>query len=263
MTTFTWNPKDYEMHSSAQQIWAKELFAKLNLQGHESILDIGCGNGKITAELSSLVPNGVVVGIDSSDTMIRFATDKYPPERFLNLRFIWADARQLRFQNQFDIVFSNAALHWVDDHLSVLKGISQSLKTKGRVLLQMGGRGNIPEMLQAIEIVTSSMRWQTYFQHFSFPYHFYGLEEYQRWLEVVNLYPVRIELIPKTITYRSSEELAGWIRTTWLPYTQQVPQQWREDFIDELVACYLRLCPAQNGSIQVQVMRLEVDAWKA
>jgi len=264
MNTYIWNAQDYEKHSSAQQIWARELLDKLKLQGHERVLDMGCGDGKVTVQIAHLLSDGSVAGIDNSSSMIQFATTKYPPERFSNLQFFHADARLLPFQNKFDVVFSNAVLHWVNDHLSVLQGIYRGLRPGGKVLLQMGGRGNIPGMIQAIETVTQSMRWQNYFRHFSFPYYFYGIEEYQHWLGVTHLEPIRVELIPKTMLYQSADELAGWIRTTGLPYTQRVPQQWREDFIDELVACYLRLYPrTAAGTIQVQVVRLEVEARKA
>ena len=66
MTQFTWDPEDYERHSAQQERWARELVAKLQLAGDETVLDIGCGDGKVTAEIASRVPEGRVLGIDSS-----------------------------------------------------------------------------------------------------------------------------------------------------------------------------------------------------
>src|SRR5512133_3316891 len=134
-----WNPSDYAQHSSAQQIWARELIAKLHLAGHERVLDIGCGDGKVTAEIASAVPRGSVVGIDNSTDMIGYAKAAYEAG---NLRFQVADAAALPFQAEFDVIFSNACLHWIYDHKPVLAGIRRSLAPGGRVLLQMGGKGN-------------------------------------------------------------------------------------------------------------------------
>jgi trans-aconitate 2-methyltransferase len=73
MNTYSWNAKDYERNSQAQQKWARELIANLNLRGVEDILDLGCGDGKVTAEIARLVRDGSVVGIDNSRQMIDLA----------------------------------------------------------------------------------------------------------------------------------------------------------------------------------------------
>ena len=72
-----WNPEDYHHNSSVQLSWARELITKLDLKGDERILDIGCGDGKITASIASTAPNGSVLGIDSSHEMISFAESKF------------------------------------------------------------------------------------------------------------------------------------------------------------------------------------------
>lgn len=263
MKKYTWNALDYEKNSSAQQTWARELIAKLNLQGNERILDVGCGNGKITAEIANLVPDGSVVGIDSSEAMINLARNRYPWDTFPNLQFLQADACQLPFQNEFTVVFSNATLHWIQAHVSVLQGISQSLQLGGKVLLQMGGRGNATELFNVVEEMIRSSQWRAYFADFTFSYFFYDPEKYQRWLKEVGLEPTRVKLIPKDMVHEGSAGLAGWIRTTWLPYTQRVPEQMREQFVRELVESYLESHPVtEEGLTHVQMIRLEVEAKK-
>lgn len=263
MKSYTWNALDYAKSSSAQQLWARELIAKLNLQGNERVLDIGCGDGKVTAEIANLLPTGSVVGIDSSEAMLELAKTHYPTNIFPNLQFLHADARQLPFTQEFTVIFSNATLHWIQDHVSVLQGISNSLQSGGKVLLQMGGRGNATEIIRVIEKLTNSNRWCGYFADFQFPYGFYSPQEYQYWLKDVGLEPIRLELIPKDMTHQGAAELAGWIRTTWLPYTQRLPEQMREDFVTELVECYLEYHPVtEDGLTHVQMVRLEVEATK-
>ena len=151
---YDWNAEEYAKHSSAQQIWARELIPKLQLRGSESLLDIGCGDGKITAEIATQLPEGDVLGVDSSPDMVALAKKHFPKNRYPNLSFGSADAGHLLFKEQFDIVFSNAALHWIKDHKPVISGIQKSLKAKGRIFLQMGGKGNAEVIISLLDIIT-------------------------------------------------------------------------------------------------------------
>jgi trans-aconitate 2-methyltransferase len=85
MKTYNWNAEDYKQHSKGQQKWARELIARLKLKGTEDILDIGFGDGKVTAEIASYVPNGSVVAIDNSISMIKLAKKNYPTGEHPNL----------------------------------------------------------------------------------------------------------------------------------------------------------------------------------
>ncbi|MEO0377003.1 MAG: methyltransferase domain-containing protein [Cyanobacteria bacterium P01_A01_bin.17] len=258
-----WNAQDYEQHSSAQQKWAKELIVKLNLKGNERILDLGCGDGKITAELARCVPSGSVMGIDQSEAMITLAQTRYPSAQVENLQFQQMDARQLTFQNQFDVVFSNATLHWVDDHVAVLNGLAAGLRSQGRILLQMGGHGNASEIIKAFDIVTQQPQWRQYFIDFTFPYFFNRPADYRTWLPKAGFTPQRVELIPKDMTHNGSTELAGWIRTTWFPYINQVPEAMRDRLVAVVLEQYLQTHPPLNdGFTHVKMIRLEVEARK-
>jgi trans-aconitate methyltransferase len=113
-----WNPADYARHSRGQELWARELLWSLNMQPHQSILDVGCGDGRMTSGIAKLVPAGRAVGIDRSTEMVEFAAQHFPASRFPNLSFQAADAAALPFRSEFDVVYSSAALHWVRDHRS-------------------------------------------------------------------------------------------------------------------------------------------------
>ena len=259
----TWDANDYSRSSAAQQAWARELIAKLQLQGDESVLDIGCGDGKVTAEIAALVPDGRVVGIDSSPEMVSFAAGSFQGETAANLTFLVKEARALDFVEEFDVVFSNATLHWVIDHGPVLRGIQRALKPGGRMLLQMGGRGNAAEILAVLDQFPDDRKWQQYFPEAVNPYGFYGPEEYTRWLVDAGLTPVRVELLEKDMAQPGKEGLAAWVRTTWLPYTQRVPEAIRDEFVSDVVERYVQLHPPdRNGLVHVQMFRLEVEARK-
>lgn len=258
---YHWDAKDYHKSSAEQQKWARELISKFALKGNERVLDIGCGDGKVTAEIAKQLPNGSVLGIDNSEEMIKFARKNFPLKRFSNLVFEVRDAKNLSFNGEFDVVFSNATLHWVIDHLSVLEGIKKSLKPSGKVLLQMGGRGNAAKILEVLETILKSEKWSGYFTDFSFPYGFYEPKEYKSWLEHIGLKVKRVELIPKDMVHKGKDGLSAWIRTTWLPYTQRVPEGLCDEFIYEIVDKYIENHPLDDeGFVHVQMMRLEVEA---
>jgi trans-aconitate 2-methyltransferase len=258
---YKWNPGDYTTQSSNQQQWAQELISKLALKGNERILDIGCGDGKVTAEIASHVPSGSVLGIDSSEDMVIFAREKFPEAKYLNLGFEHMDARELNFNREFDIVFSNAALHWIVGHRSVLNGIKKSLKSSGKVLLQMGGKGNAARVFEILDELLKDEKWSRHFENFSFPYGFYGPEEYKVWLYEAGFEAKRIELIPKDMKLEGKKGLSGFIRSTWLPYTRRIPEDLRTEFIDSVVDKYLKAHPVdKEGLVHIGMIRLEVEA---
>ncbi len=260
---YQWNAGDYARYSTGQYQWAQELIAKLHLRGGENILDIGCGDGKVTALLAAAVPHGMVTGIDLSPEMINLARQMFVSASFPNLHFLQMDASRLTFVEEFDVAFSNAALHWIIDHRPVLQGVARSLKPGGRLLFQMGGRGNAAEAIAILDRLIAQPVWTSYFQGFPFPYGFYGPEEYVEWLREAGLTPVRVELLPKDMQHAGRDGLAGWIRTTWMGHTSRVPPERREAFVDQLVDEYLHKHPADaQGIVHVKMARLEVEAYR-
>lgn len=259
--SYAWDSEDYAKHSSVQYQWAQELINKLHLKGTESVLDIGCGDGKVTALISSHLPEGSITGIDSSENMISLAQKNFPSLNYPNLSFIHMDAAKLNFKNQFDIAFSNATLHWVKDHVVVLKGVKESLNKSGSILFQMGGKGNAQDIVNTVKDIIEKDKWKIYFDDFSFPYTFCSPEEYGRWLKGVGLNPKRIELIPKDMTQKGKDGLAGWIRTTWLPYAERIPENNCDQFIDDIINLYLERFPIDDkGLVHIKMIRLEVEA---
>jgi trans-aconitate methyltransferase len=254
-----WDPEGYQKSSSAQFGWAMNLISGLKLNGRERILDIGCGDGRITAHLADLVSEGRVLGVDLSAEMIGYAAAGNAMHP--NLRFLVADASRLDFSNEFDLVVSFACLHWIRDHLPVLHGVKDCLVPGGHFLMQCGGRGNAAGLLNVTEEMIAGSPWQKYFEGFCFPYNFYGPDEYRRWLLQAGLRPGRVELMPKDMVHQGRAGLEGIIRTTWLPYTERLPHDLQNSFVKEVAARYLEKCPLDEcGQAHVQMIRLEVEA---
>lgn len=257
-----WNAEDYAKNSSAQFGLAQELISKLNLRGGESVLDIGCGDGKISAQIAQAATNGKVLGIDLSGDMVRHACAQFPSADYPNLSFLHMSATDIRLPEKFDVAFSNATLHWVKDHVAVLRGVHAILKCGGKILFQMGGRGSVVEISKAMEEVMRRARWQEYFENFTSPYHFYGPEEYQAWLPETGFRPARVELMPKDMQHQGTEGLTGWLRTTWFPYTDRLPANLRDVFLSEAVGFYTQAHPIDAmGNTHVNLIRLEVEAY--
>ncbi len=158
-----WNPEDYAQNSDAQLKWARSLTANLNLKEYQSILDVGCGDGKITADFAHSLPKSKIVGVDASAEMIAYARKKYPASQYLNLTFNCVDARSLEFTSEFDLLFSNATLHWVDNHQGFLEGAKQALNDNGRLIISCGGKGNAAEVLATFAELTATNTWKPYF----------------------------------------------------------------------------------------------------
>jgi trans-aconitate methyltransferase len=261
-----WNAADYAANSAVQQAWAREVIARLHLRGDEHILDVGCGDGKVTAELTRAVPRGSVTGADASAEMIGFARKTFPPSAVSNLRFQIADARKISELNAtppFDLVFSNAALHWVDDHPAFLRGAATVLKSGGRLVVSCGGKGNAHDVFLALRPEMRLKRWREFFRRMPMPYFFYAPADYEKWLPKFGFKIQNLKLAPKDATYAAAEGFATWLRTTWIPFVQRVPEAMREEFISAVTARYLTSHPPdQSGQVHVRMVRLEIEAVK-
>ena len=244
---YSWDAEDYAKHSSSQFEWAQELVPKLKLARNECLLDIGCGDGKVTAVLAKCLSKGEVVGIDSSEEMISLACRFFSKNDFPNLSFLRMDARKLTFKDQFDVIFSNAALHWIIDQRTMLKRVGKCLRRPGRLLFQMGGKGNAQDVFSVLDYLLEEERWKPFFKDFKFPYGFYGPEDYEKWLLEVGLKPERVELLSKDMKLQGREGLTGWIRTTWQPYTQRLPIDLRDLFVMEIADRYLESHPLDEA----------------
>jgi trans-aconitate 2-methyltransferase len=261
---YQWNASDYAKHSAGQEQWARELIARAALAPDDRVLDLGCGDGRITAMLAGLVPEGTVVGVDLSPAMVMHAAHHYPPDQYPNLRFIEGDASALAFDRTFTFVFSNAVLHWIRDHRPVLAGIARALMPGGRCLLQMGGRGNGDAAVEAFDIVRRQPAWRPAYEGFVSSYGFHGDDDYRVWLAAAGLVADQVALIEKDMVHADAAAFEGWLRTAWHPYTAPVPANQRAALLADVVRTYLeREPPDADGRVHVRMIRLQVEAHRA
>jgi len=264
---YTWNPRDYAKHSRSQESWARELLTLVELQPDDVVLDVGCGDGRISASIAARVPHGRVVGVDLSAEMVAHAAAQHGPPSVLNLRFEQADAAALKFEPEFSVVFSNAVLHWVQDQRAAVHGIARALRPGGRFVAQCGGHGNVADVIASFEHVARGPRWLRNGRMSAaagkLPYRFHTATTYDGWLKEAGLQIQECRLIPKEMVHDNLNTFVGWLRTAWHPYTSGVPLELLDTFLDETARHYMAAYPPdEQGRVHVAAVRLQVRANK-
>ncbi len=143
-TVQTWNAAEYAANGRFVADLAGDVFAMLAPQAGEHILDLGCGDGALTAQIAA--SGADVTGCDADPSMLAATAAR-------GFKTVRADMRALPFHGEFDAVFSNAALHWVTDQDAVITGIHKALRPGGRFVAEMGGLGNIAAIRAALQSV--------------------------------------------------------------------------------------------------------------
>src|SRR4029077_19472696 len=141
-------------------------------------LDVGCGDGKSPAQIPSRASKGLVVGVGPSRDMMNYAWSHVGPATLRNLRFEVADARRLPFKNEFDLVVSFNALHWVPEQQTALSSIRSTLVLGGKAQLRLVSKGARKSVEDVTEETRRTSRWKAYFQDFEDPYLHLTPEEY-------------------------------------------------------------------------------------
>jgi len=230
-----WNAGAYSRHSSLQAMLAEEQLGRLTLEGAERILDVGCGDGKITAEIAARVPRGSVLGVDPSQNMIAFATRHFGPPTRPNLRFEVADVRRLTYQAEFDRVISFNALHWVPEQAAALRSIRTALVHAGQALLRFVPQGGRKCLEDVIEEVRHSVRWAGYFRSFERPYAHFTPEEYRDLATQNGLRVLQMRLEDRAWDFQDREAFVAFGRATFVEWTRCLPESdWQAFIIDVL-----------------------------
>ena len=162
MKTHEFNGEKYKKASKHQKEWGNAIISQLKLTGSEFILDLGCGDGVLTKQLSELVPNGKILGIDGSEGMIK--TAKMISSN--NLTFEKMNINDIAFEKEFDFIFSNATLHWIKDHKKLINNCYRALKKYGFIRFNFAGDGNCSNFFAVINNVIKYEKYQKYFKKF-------------------------------------------------------------------------------------------------
>ncbi|MGH6916835.1 MAG: class I SAM-dependent methyltransferase [Geminicoccaceae bacterium] len=237
-----WDAKGYDKVDSLQKWVADKHLASLALDGTERVLDIGCGEGKISAEVARRLPEGSILGIDPSTRMIAFAQSHFPSTDCPNLRFEIGNATTLSYRDEFDLVISFNALHWVHDQSAALRGIRAALKENGRTFLEFVPQGPRKSLEDVIEETCRTERWARYFgERHSPPHVHFAPEEYRQLAEQSGLRVERLERELCSWDFGSRQKFADWADVTFVAWTSSIPKDEHSSFIGEVLDSYDRI----------------------
>jgi trans-aconitate methyltransferase len=201
---------------------AKGLVDLLAAKPSERVLDLGCGTGTLTAEIAA--SGAQIVGVDRSREMIEEARKKFP-----ELHFEVCDARSLTFSEEFDAVFSNAALHWIPEAARVVEGVSRALKPGGKFVAEFGGKGNVQNVVAALEAALAQLGIPTGGAN---PWYYPSISEYASLLESHGLEVREAVLFERPTKLEDGERgLTNWITMFGESFLRRVPDTKRNDFL--------------------------------
>ena len=239
-----WDAAGYSRISSLQAAMAQEVLASLDLEGSERILDVGCGEGKITAEIASRVPSGSVVGVDPSNDMIRFAQDHF---RHANLRFEVADAGRLSFKNEFDLAVSFNALHWVPDQDAALRSIRAALVASGKTQFRLVTTGARQSLESVVEETRAVLEWKAYFKNFRDPYLRLTPDEYVAVAERNGFRVLYVNTRDHSWDFGSRAAFASFSAVGLVAWTDRLPAAERQKFLNDVLDRYQSIAAARAG----------------
>lgn len=231
-----WNAAEYAQVSSLQETMAREILAHLDFEGARRILDVGCGDGKVTAQIARRAPQSAIIGVDPSHEMIEFARTHHGSIR--TLRFEVADARQLPFDNEFDLVVSFNALHWIPEQELALRSIHLSLAVDGKAQLRLVPAGPRKSLELVVEETRQRARWREYFENFSDPYLRLSPEEYSTLAERCGFRVLNLSTNDHSWDFQSRGAFADFSAVGCVAWTTRLPQAQRMNFINDALDRY-------------------------
>ena len=243
-----WLPSKYQHNANFVSELGLPLVELLNPQAGEKILDLGCGDGTLMMKLQQL--GCEVKGVDSSSDMITAAQN-------LGLSAQVMDGEKLTFTNEFDAVFSNAALHWMVNPDAVIAGVYTAIKDKGRFVAELGGIGNVETVVNAIDICLEKRGIN--FKSLN-PWYFPSVEDYQTRLEKGGFTVQEITLFERPT--KLPQGIQGWLEMFAQQFTNHLPENDRPLFIQEVTdICKPKLCD-RDGIWWADYVRLRFLATK-
>jgi trans-aconitate 2-methyltransferase len=251
--------KKYEKASAHQKEWGAKLIAELSLKGDERVLDLGCGDGTNTALIAGLVRNGQVVGIDASRGMIEAAK----PKEQCNLKFALMDIDALAFTEEFDVIYSNATLHWVKDHRRLLANVYRCLRRDGLVRFNFAADGNCSHFFKVIRKTMAREGFLGYFKEFVWPWYMPSVEEYRLLSQNSELKDVKVWGENADRFFPDTEALIGWIdQPSLVPFLVCVAEKDKAVFTQYVVEEMIAETKQEDGRCFETFRRINLSARK-
>jgi trans-aconitate 2-methyltransferase len=242
-----WDAATYDRVSTPQLEWAREVLERLPLEGGETVLDAGCGSGRVTRLLQERLPNGRVVAVDASPSMVEKAREALGADAEV---FV-CELTELQLDEPVDAVFSNAVFHWIPDHDSLFARLFAALRPGGRLVAQCGGAGNVERFHAVLAAVSEEAPFAEYLGSWDGPWNFANAPSTALRLESAGFLDVSCWLHPAPVVPAEPEEF---IRTVCLGHhLERLPEELRPLLVE-------RVAERAESPLTLDYMRLNIDA---
>jgi trans-aconitate 2-methyltransferase len=242
-----WDAEVYDRVSDPQFEWAQEFLARLELEGDETVLDAGCGSGRVTKLLLDRLPAGRVIAVDGSEATVEMAREALGDRA--DVRAV--DLAELEIDEEVDLVFSNAVFHWVPDHRNLFGRLHRALRPGGRIVAQCGGAGNVASLTKVIIQVAADPRFGQHFTEMEGIWNFATPEDTEAILTEVGFEDVRCWLQPKQV--QPAEPIA-FLRTVTLgPHLKMLPEELQDEFVETVAE-------GMGEPVTLDYVRLNIEA---
>jgi trans-aconitate 2-methyltransferase len=245
-----WDAETYERVSDPQYEWGLEVLDRLELAGDETVLDAGCGSGRVTEKLVERLPRGRVIAVDASESMIEKARQKLGDR----VKYLVADLAELHLPEPVDVVFSTATFHWIADHDRLFARLHDALAPGGRLHAQCGGVGNVREHAEAIVRVAQRPEFASHFADLEVLWNFATPEETEGRLDSAGFTDVRAWLQPKPVRPEDPREFMR-VVTLGL-HLARLPDDLQDPFIDAVA-------DEMDEPVTLDYVRLNIEARRA
>jgi trans-aconitate 2-methyltransferase len=242
-----WDAATYHRVSDFQCELGSEVLTRLALDGHETVLDAGCGSGRVTRLLAGRLPEGRVLAVDASADMVEKARTGLPA----NCEVQQADLLELELDGPVDAILSTAVFHWIPDHNRLFARLRAVLRPGGRLVAQCGGEGNVQSVFRAIAAVRERPPFAKFLAGWEGPWTFPSAQDAQARLEGAGFADVHTWLEARPMV---PDEPAEYLRTVTLGlHLERLPEQHRDAFVDAVLG-HLGDPP------EIDYVRLNIDA---
>ena len=242
----TWDGQSYDRISGPMEALGLEVLGRLELHGDETVIDAGCGSGRITQALIERLPNGHVIALDASQSMVDAARRRLPDA---DVRRV--DLLELALDEPVDAILSTATFHWIADHERLFARLRAALRPGGQLVAQCGGEGNIDVLRGHANEVRAREPYAVHFVDWQPPWNYAGPEETRRRLLDAGFQRAECWLQPAP---KQPDQPREFLSTIVLgPHVQQLPEGLREPFIDDVLATL-------GEPVVVDYVRLNIDA---